>query len=114
MGLFGNHGDSSGDLAMPKGIAADQDGVIYVVDSLFDNVQLFDSKGSFLLTLGRRGTELGEFWLPSGAFVDQDLLYVCDTYNHRIQVFRITENYLSRGADVPSATAGKMPAIQNE
>ena len=94
LGSFGRHGDGSGDLAMPKGIAVDRDGVVYVVDGLFDNVQLFSRKGDFLLTLGRRGVDFGEFWLPSGAFIgDNNNLYVCDTYNRRIQVFRITERY---------------------
>ena len=79
---------------MPKGIAVDKDGIVYVVDSLFDNVQLFNRQGDFLLTLGRRGVDFGEFWLPSGAFIgDNGDLYVCDTYNRRIQVFRITERY---------------------
>ncbi len=95
LGSFGHHGDGSGDLAMPKGLAVDADGVIYVVDGLFDNVQLFDRRGQFLLTLGTRGTDFGEFWLPSGAFIDGNELYVCDTYNRRIQVFRITEGYAS-------------------
>jgi DNA-binding beta-propeller fold protein YncE len=92
--LFGHHGDGSGDMALPKGIAADKDGIIYVSDSLFDNLQLFDSNGSFLLTLGKRGVNLGEFWLPSGLFIDDtNTLYVCDTYNHRIQVFQLTEHH---------------------
>jgi DNA-binding beta-propeller fold protein YncE len=78
---------------MPKGIAVDKDGIVYVVDSLFDNVQLFNRKGDFLLTLGRRGTDAGEFWLPSGAFIgDHDDLYVCDTYNRRA-IVPVTERY---------------------
>jgi DNA-binding beta-propeller fold protein YncE len=93
---FGRHGDGSGDLAMPKGVAVDRDGVIYVVDGVFDNVQLFDRKGDFLLTLGDRGVGFGEFWLPSGAFFKEDTLYVCDTYNARIQEFRVTEGYEAR------------------
>ena len=95
---FGRHGDGSGDLAMPKGVAVDGDGVIYVVDGVFDNVQLFTRGGDFLLTLGRRGTGPGEFWLPSGAFIGEDGLYVCDTYNRRVQVFRITERYEAVGS----------------
>jgi len=98
VGSFGRHGDGSGDLAMPKGIAVDGDGVVYVVDGLFDNVQLFTRGGDFLLTLGRRGTDSGEFWLPSGAFIGDDGLYVCDTYNRRVQVFRITERYEAVGS----------------
>ena len=41
-----------------------------------------------------RGVDFGEFWMPSGVFIDEsDELYVCDTYNHRIQVFRVAEGY---------------------
>ncbi len=99
LGVFGRHGDGSGDLAMPKGVAADRDGTIYVVDSLFDNVQLFDRQGRFLLTLGRRGTAPGEFWLPSGIFMSAaGELYVADTYNRRVQVFSIQEGYVASGS----------------
>ena len=92
-------GDGSGDLAMPKGLAADRDGVLYVADGIFDNVQLFDRAGEFLLTLGRRGTGPGEFWLPSGVFVSPEgELYVADTYNRRVQVFRLQEGYVASGS----------------
>jgi sugar lactone lactonase YvrE len=97
--VFGHHGDGSGDLGLPKGLAVDGDGVVYVVDALFDNVQLFSRRGEFLLTLGRRGTDLGEFWLPSGMFIAGGELYVCDTYNRRVQVFRITERYQDAVSD---------------
>jgi DNA-binding beta-propeller fold protein YncE len=90
--LFGHHGDGSGDFAVPKGVAAGGERVIYVVDSLFDSVQLFDERGEFLLAVGGRGTGPGEFWLPSGIFLDDKnvTLYVCDTFNQRVQVFRIS------------------------
>ena len=53
-----------------------------------------DAPARAFLTLGRRGTDFGEFWLPAGIFLNErGELYVCDTYNHRIQVFRITEGY---------------------
>ena len=75
---------------MPKGVAVDRAGTIYVVDALFDNVQLFNSSGDFLFTLGGRGAGHGEFWLPSGAMIDEaNRLYVCDTYNQRVQIFQI-------------------------
>jgi DNA-binding beta-propeller fold protein YncE len=77
---------------MPKGVAVDREGIVYVVDSLFDNIQLFDERGQFLLTHGSRGINQGEFWLPSGIFIDEsDKLYVCDTYNQRIQIFEIKQ-----------------------
>lgn len=93
-GSFGRHGDGSGDLAMPKGLAVDANGVVYVVDALFDTVQLFDRRGAFLLAIGGRGTGFGEFWLPSGLALDEQRnLRVCDTYNRRIQVFRVENGH---------------------
>jgi DNA-binding beta-propeller fold protein YncE len=92
LSLLGRQGDGSGDFAIPKGVASGRDRIIYVVDSLFDTVQLFDERGEFLLAVGGRGTGPGEFWLPSGIFLDDNngMLYVCDTFNQRVQVFRIS------------------------
>jgi hypothetical protein len=82
---------------MPKGVGSDTDRVIYVVDSLFDNIQLFDQRGEFLLTIGGRGAGQGEFWLPSGIFIDDsDKMYVCDTFNQRLQIFQITSKFNGR------------------
>ena len=88
---FGHHGNGSGDFALPKGIAVDnKTGVIYVVDNLFGNIQLFDLAGRFLFTIGSGGTREGELSLPSGLFLDvRSKLYVCDTYNQRVQFFEI-------------------------
>jgi hypothetical protein len=59
-----------------------------VVDALFDAVQIFDAHGNYLLGFGRHGTREGEFWLPSGLTIDGDRIYVVDSYNQRVQVFR--------------------------
>jgi sugar lactone lactonase YvrE len=60
------------------------------VDALFHAVQAFDLQGNYLGTVGRQGRGEGEFWMPSGIFIDpEDYLYVADTYNARIQVFRL-------------------------
>ena len=86
--LFGEAGDSLGDLALPKAIALDSDNHIYVVDSRFENIQIFDRSGRLLLFFGTEGTGPGEFWLPGGIFIDgNDRIWICDAYNSRIQVF---------------------------
>jgi DNA-binding beta-propeller fold protein YncE len=89
---FGRHGDGSGDFSMPKGVAVDKLGTIYVVDMLFDNVQLFNETGEFLLTIGSRGYGQGEFWLPNGIFVNDNKMYVSDTFNQRVQVFELLQD----------------------
>jgi DNA-binding beta-propeller fold protein YncE len=90
-GRFGVHGDASGQLAAPKGIGVGSGGEIYLVDALFDAVQVFDRDGDYLMVFGERGRGPGRFWLPSGLAVDGERIYVADSYNQRIQIFRILE-----------------------
>jgi sugar lactone lactonase YvrE len=90
-GKFGRQGDGTGDAARQKGVATDRNGHVYVVDALFHAFQIFDTAGRLLLPVGERGQERGQFWLPTGIFIDHDdgdLIYIADSYNQRIQVFR--------------------------
>lgn len=67
----------------------DRYGHVYVVDSLLHALQIFDQSGRLLLSIGGLGQDNGEFWLPTGVYVgSDDLIYVADTFNHRVQVFR--------------------------
>ena len=62
-----------------------------MVDALFHAFQIFDATGRLLLPVGERGHERGEFWLPTGIFIDDDdTIYIADSYNQRIQVLRYT------------------------
>lgn len=85
---FGEMGDSQGELNKPKGVAVDSEGNVYVSDSLLDAVQVFDSGGHFQFSVGGTGTDDGSFWMPSGIHISQGYLFVSDTYNQRVQVFR--------------------------
>ena len=82
-------GDAPGTFSRPKGVASDSDGNIYVVDALFDNIQMFDKEGHLLMAFGNHGKEYGEFWLPTGIYIDKnDFIYVSDSSNRRVQVFK--------------------------
>ena len=62
---------------------------IYVVDAVFDNVQVFDLSGQLLLNWGEGGASPGNFGVPSGIAIGQDnQIYVADSYNQRVQVFK--------------------------
>lgn len=86
---FGEMGDALGELDKPKGIAVDSLGRIYVCDALLDAVQLFDETGRHLLSFGNNGTKAGEFWMPSGIYIHNDHVFVSDTYNSRVQIFKV-------------------------
>ena len=79
----------------------DSDGNIYLVDAAFNNFQIFNDDGQLLLWVGNTGVSPGEFYLPSGLYVDKsDKIYISDTFNRRIQVFQ----YLKQtGASSPNS-----------
>ena len=84
---FGRVGDGSGDFGKPKGIAVDSGGHIYVVEGFNDVVQIFDEAGRLLLVFGESGSAFGQFWLPTGIAIVNDLVYVADSANRRVQIF---------------------------
>jgi DNA-binding beta-propeller fold protein YncE len=86
---FGVMGDSVGEMNKPKGVAVDALGRIFVNDAMLDAVQVFDAAGQFLFSFGNEGTADGEFWMPSGICISGDHIFVADTFNQRVQVFRI-------------------------
>jgi sugar lactone lactonase YvrE len=87
LGSFGKLGDGSGDFDKPKGIAVDSAGHIYVVEGFNDVVQIFEPTGRLLLAFGESGSGDGQFWLPSGLAIADDVVYVADSANRRVQVF---------------------------
>jgi sugar lactone lactonase YvrE len=77
-------------------VAVDGAGRLMAVEGLYDGVEFFDAQGRFLFHLGGSGSEPGQFWLPGGLAFDpvENLFFVADSYNGRVQVFRL----LSGGA----------------
>ncbi len=84
---FGTHGDGSGHLSQPKGIAVDSTGHVYVAGATIDRVQIFSSRGEFLLAFGGKGRGPGKFIMPAGMAIREDIIYVADSLNSRVQVF---------------------------
>jgi DNA-binding beta-propeller fold protein YncE len=85
---IGKKGDLPGYFSQPKGLAVDSADHLYVVDSQFEAVQIFDSDGNLLLDFGAEGQGPGEFWLPAGIFIDQsNRIWIADSYNRRVEVF---------------------------
>ena len=77
-----------GDFGAPQGVAVDQDGNVYVTDTLNDRVEIFDADGDFISTFGKAGDGPGYFARPKGIAVDSDgHIWVADQVQDRLQVF---------------------------
>ena len=116
---FGSRGDSPHQMIRPAGIATDDSGNIYV--SSEHKLQKFTSTGELIKCVGQKGGKEGEFDDPRGLTLRENLVYVCDCNNNRIQVFDLDLNFVrsigSRGSgrgefdrplDVKFDTAGNM------
>ncbi len=84
---FGRRGLYLGDLPRPKGVAVAQDGKVYVVESYYDYLLIFNREGELLLPIGGTGHEVGQFYLPAGVWVENNYVYVADTFNGRVMIF---------------------------
>ena len=91
MTLLSVIGQGSGDsrLDIPDGVAVSKDGIIAVSDWGCDQVKKYSLQGKLLSVIGNKtGKNNGQFKRPSGlVFSSNEMLYVVDTGNHRIQVF---------------------------
>ena len=88
---FGSKGKGDGMFNVPRAVAVDKHDRIFVLDSLNHRIQIFSSSGDWIYSYGELGSELGQFIGPSDLKIDNDnnLLYVADKGNKRIQVLEL-------------------------
>lgn len=89
---YGRRGLYLGDTPRPKGVAVDRDDNVYIVESYYDYLLIFNNKGDFLMPIGGTGNGIGHFFLPGGVWVRDDRVYVADTFNGRIVIFQYLGN----------------------
>ena len=88
VGSFGHKGSRSGELYHPSHLCTDSDGV-FVSEEGNHRVSVFNLNGVFVRTIGCKGVASGQFNRPMGVAIDRNKsLYVCDSKNNRIQVFK--------------------------
>ncbi len=86
---IGARGLTVGNLVRPKGVAVDSEGNVYVVESYYDHLLVFNRRGEFLMPIGGVGQETGKFYLPAGVWVDgRNRVFVADMFNGRVMVFQ--------------------------
>lgn len=98
--ILGERGTRLGNFVRPKGVAADAENNIYVIESYYDHLLIFDRQARFLLPIGGAGKEAGSFYLPSGVWVDRgNRVFVADTFNGRVAVFQFLGGGVEHGGE---------------
>ncbi len=69
---MGKYGNGYGMFVRPKGIAVDREGVLYVVDAGFQNVQMFNEQGQLLMFFGGPYQGPGTMYLPAKVTIDYE------------------------------------------
>jgi DNA-binding beta-propeller fold protein YncE len=87
---WGTTGVGPGQFRAPAGIAVDADDNIFVTEIGNNRIQMFDKTGKFITKWGEKGAGKDQFNNLHGIFCDRATgwLYVADTANNRVQVYK--------------------------
>jgi sugar lactone lactonase YvrE len=84
LGQSWTSGSDNAHFDSPRGLAFDSSGNLYVSDSNNNRVQIFNSSGTWLATIGGLGG-------PRHIAIDNsNLLYIADAGNHRVQIYNVS------------------------
>jgi DNA-binding beta-propeller fold protein YncE len=108
--MWGSKGVGDGQFQVPTGVTVDNDGNVLVVDESLDRVQKFDAHGNWLETFGENGSGDGQFDSPTDVAVDPATghIYVSERYNHRIQKFDGSWNFILKFGMGPAMGDGQL------
>ncbi|HXY50615.1 MAG TPA: SMP-30/gluconolactonase/LRE family protein [Terriglobales bacterium] len=77
-----------GDFSKPTGLTVDQEGNLYVCDTMNNRIEVFDADGTFLEAYGKNGDAPPNFARPKGVAIDSDgHIWVADGVQDRVSVF---------------------------
>lgn len=90
--MFGAPGSAAGALSRPRGMAVGE--YVYVADTAFGNVQIFNKQGDVLLAVGALAKNpgdhsAGEYSLISDVAVDETgRIYILDQYFRKVEIIK--------------------------
>jgi hypothetical protein len=99
----------------PMDIKISNKGLVYIVDSGNNRIQVFDRVGNFKKTIGRKGKGPQDLLRPSAlTFVREKDLAVAETDNHRIQIFGPGGDYLHSFKTINTTPSIISTTLKNE
>ena len=73
----------------PISVAVGPDYWVYIIGQSSHRISVFDEHGKYIMSFGKKGNKDGEFTDPHAIAVKDDgYVYVSDTYNNRVQIFK--------------------------
>lgn len=111
---LGTRGTDEGEFNLPRDVAIDSSGLLYVTDSGNFRVQVLDQEGNQVRTWGSPGRHLGQFTRPKGIATDSSgNIYVVDAAFGNFQIFTPEGElllYLGSRSEIAGATKYMLPA----
>jgi len=88
---FGQFAGGTGSLAFPAGVVVTPDRRIWICDQIRHSIQVYDSTGKPLVTIGHGGNRPGELYYPYALATDGDgTLVVSERVGARLQVWNVS------------------------
>ena len=92
--------------ALPRDVTLDSKGRLFVTDTFHHEIVVITKKGELIASLGERGTKDTNLNFPEGITVTKDdVIYIADRENGRIQALRLGTLRTPPGVDVAEAKA---------
>ena len=85
---LGRKGRGNGCFENPDDLDFDDAGNLYIVDQNNHRTQVLTPQGQHVRNIGRHGSGRGELNRPVSAAVHRNMIYITDTSNERISVFK--------------------------
>lgn len=99
LGRPDKNGQARSFFGLPRGIALDNQGHIFVSDTFHHEIVVLTEEGKLIGTLGKRGVEDAQLNFPEGiALKDANTLYLADRENNRVQVLRFNLDKIPKPA----------------
>ena len=88
--FVGKKGSGPAEFRVPRKMAVDGQGLLYVADACNHRIQVFDTSGAkarLVRAWGEEGVAPGQLRYPYDVLCHEEHVYVCEFGNHRVQKF---------------------------